>query len=157
MMRLPAFLARLRSDTGGAMVIETAIIAPVLVLMSLGSYQVSGIVARQTELESAAAEGSAIALAAAPDSPAKRTTLQQVVMASTGLSASHVTVTEVYRCNSATAYVTATTSCTTGVLAKYIKIYITDTYRPAWTRFGVGSNINYNVTRYVMYKQQSAI
>lgn len=155
-MHLPHFLAGLREDSAGTMAIETAIVAPVLVLMSLGSYQVSGIVARQTELESAAAEGSGIALASAPDTPAKRTTLQQVMMASTNLSASQVTVTEVYRCNSATAYLTATTSCTSGVLSKYVKIYITDTYTPAWTSFGVGSPINYRVTRYVMYKQQSA-
>ena len=153
MMQLRSILARLAGDSAGAMVIETAIVAPVLVLMSLGSYQVSGIVARQTELESAAAEGSAIALASAPNTPAKRTTLQHVMMASTELSASKVTVTEVYRCNSALTYVTNSATCTTGVFSRYVKIYITDTYTPAWTSFGVGSPITYRVTRYVMYQQ----
>ena len=156
MIRLRQLAARLRADSAGTTVIEVAIVAPVLVLMSLGSYQVSGVVARQTELESAAAEGSAIALASAPDTPAKRTTLQQVIMASTGLASNKVVVTEVYRCNSATTFVTASSSCTSGVTSKYVKIALTDTYTPAWTRFGVGSNINFNVTRYVMYKQQDA-
>ena len=137
------------------MAIETAIVAPILVLMSLGSFQVSTIVARQTELESAVAEGSAIALASPPDNAAKRTTLQQVIMSSTNLAANKVTVSEVYRCNSASTYLTASTSCTTGVLSKYIKLYITDTYTPAWTRYGVGSPINFRVTRYVMYQQNN--
>ena len=154
-MRLQIFLDRLGADSSGTMAIETAIVAPILVLMSLGSFQVSTIVARQTELESAAAEGSAIALASAPDNPAKRTTLQQVIMTSTNLAATQVTVSEVYRCNSATTYLTASTSCTTGVLSKYIKLYITDTYTPSWTRYGVGSPINFRVTRYVMYKQST--
>ncbi len=155
-MRIGKLFARLSDDTAGAMVIETAIIAPVLVLMSLGTFQVSGIVARQTELESAAAEGAAIALAKAPDTTAKQTTLQQVIMASTGLPASKVTVSQVYRCNATTSYVTVTSSCSTGVISVYIKLYLTDTYTPAWTRFGVGSPITYRVTRYVLYKQQSA-
>lgn len=154
-MRSRGLFCCLRSDAAGTMAIETAIVAPILVLMSLGSFQVSTIVARQTELESAAAEGSAIALASPPDNAAKRTTLQQVIMTSTNLAASQVTVSEVYRCNSATTYVTATTSCTTGVLSKYIKLYITDTYTPSWTSYGVGSPINYRVTRYVMYKQST--
>ena len=156
MSGLRQFFARLRSDSAGTTVIEVAIVAPVLVLMSLGSYQVSGVVARQTELESAAAEGSAIALASAPDNSAKRTTLKNVIMASTGLSTSNVVVSEVYRCNSATTFVTALTSCTSGVTAKYVKITLTDSYTPGWTRFGLGSAINFNVTRYVMYKQQDA-
>ncbi|MCB2056947.1 MAG: pilus assembly protein, partial [Novosphingobium sp.] len=38
------------------MLVETAIVAPVLVLMSMGAFQVSQVVARQTELQGAAAE-----------------------------------------------------------------------------------------------------
>ena len=48
-------LHRLARDERGAMLIETAIVAPTLVLMSLGAYQISGVVARQSELQSAAA------------------------------------------------------------------------------------------------------
>ena len=62
-------------------------------------------------------------------------------------------MTAAYRCNSATAYVTASTSCTSGVISNFVKIYITDTYTPRWVHFGIGSPITYRVTRYVEYSQ----
>jgi Flp pilus assembly protein TadG len=156
-MKVRGLFNRLRQDREGAMIVETAIVAPVLVLMSLGAFQVSGIVARQSELQSAAAEGSAIALASAPDTTAKRTTLKNVLVASTGLSADHVAITEVYRCDASTSYTTSASSCSSGdVYSRYVKIVLTDTYTPTWARFGVGSAIHYSVTRYVMYKQQAA-
>ncbi len=156
-MRIVRFLKRLRDDREGAMIIETAIVAPVLVLMSLGAYQVSGIIAKQAELQGAAAEGAAIALAAAPDTAAKRTVLKNVMMASTGLPTGKVTITEAFRCDNSTSFVTNSNSCSSGdVVSKYVKIRLSDTYTPPWTNFGVGSPIHYNVVRYVMYKQQTA-
>ena len=146
-------LSLLRRDTRGAMVIETAIVAPVLLLMSLGAFQVSTLVARQSELDSAAAEGAAIAIASPPNTSAKRTTLEQVIETSTGLTGSNVVVSEAYRCNSSTVYVTSASSCTSGVISNFLKIYLTDTYTPTWTEFGVGSPITYRVTRYVQYSQ----
>lgn len=157
MMQLRGLIQRVLRDDDGAMVIETAIVAPVLVLMSLGAYQVSGVVARETELQSAASEASAIALAAAPDTSAKRTTVKNVIMASTGLTADKVTISEVFRCDSETTYVNSATTCNSGdVRSRFVKIVLSDTYTPTWTRFGVGSAINYSVTRYVMYKQERA-
>ena len=146
-------LARLRRDERGTMVIETAIVAPVLVLMSLGAFQVSTVVARQSELDSAAAEGAAIALASPPTTDAKRTILRQVLVASTGLQSGNVTVTAAYRCNSSSTYVTASTSCTSGVISNYVKINLTDTYTPKWVHYGIGSPITFRVTRYVEYSQ----
>ena len=148
-----SLFARLLRDQRGTMVIETAVVAPVLVLMSLGAFQVSTLVARQSELDSAAAEGAAIAIASPPNTSAKLTTLQQVIMTSTGLAASNVVVTAAYRCNSSTAYVTTSTSCTSGVISHFVKIYITDTYTPKWVQYGIGSPITYRVTRYVEYSQ----
>ena len=146
-------LACLRRDQRGTMVIETAIVTPVLVLMSLGAFQVSTLVARQSELDSAAAEGAAIALASPPTTTAKLSTLQQVIVASTGLASNKVTVTAAYRCNSSTAYVTASSSCTSGVISNFAKIYITDTYSPVWVQFGIAHPITFRVTRYVEYSQ----
>ena len=59
MRSILSLFGRLRRDATGAMAIETAIVAPVLVLMAFGSFQVSSMVARQTELQSAAAEAAA--------------------------------------------------------------------------------------------------
>lgn len=164
MMAHKSMLARLRSDENGAMLVETALVTPVLVLMSLGAYQVSGIVARQTELESAAAEAAAIALASKPDTPTERTTLANVISASTGLpaatgtggtsgSSQGVAVAEAYRCGSATTLISNKANCTTGQLSSYVTITLTDTYTPPWAHYGVGSPINYEVTRQVMFQQ----
>lgn len=168
------FLARLRTDETGAMLVETALVTPLLVLFSLGAFQVSGIVARQTELESAAAEASAIALASKPDTPSERDTLKQVIMASTGLpsapganllpsptsaggtdagSTRGVSVTESYRCSSDTAMINNAANCTSGHLSSFVTITLSDTYNPPWVQFGVGSPINYQVTRQVMFHQ----
>jgi Flp pilus assembly protein TadG len=144
----------LKRDQQGAMVIETAIVAPVLILMSLGAFQVSQLVARQLELESAATEAASIALAAPPEDSVKRQTLINVIKASTNLQTSQVTVTEAFRCGSETAYITDSATCTSGVLSKYVKIRLTDTYAPVWVNFGLGSDVDYNVVRYVMFKQQ---
>ncbi|WP_324474829.1 TadE/TadG family type IV pilus assembly protein [Novosphingobium sp.] len=139
------------------MVIETAIVAPVLVLLSLGAFQVSTIIARQSELQSAAAEAAAIALAAAPDTFARRVTVKGVIQASTGLAADKVIVSEVFRCDSQTGYVSNANSCNSGnVRSRFIRVQLLDTYTPTWTRFGVGSAINFNEVRNVMYKQEQA-
>lgn len=162
MMAQTRFLSRLRSDENGAMLVETALVTPVLVLMSLGAFQVSGIVARQTELESAAAEASAIALASKPDTLDERATLAAVISASTGLptanggtdsSARGVSVSEAYRCSSDSDLVSDPADCTTGHLSSYVTITLNDTYTPPWAHFGVGSPINYQVTRQVMFQQ----
>lgn len=153
MHRLAAHLATLCHDTRGTMVIETAIVTPVLVLMSLGAYQVSALVARQSELDSAAAEGAAIAIASPPDSSAKLTTLHDVLVTSTGLPTGNVVVTAAYRCNASTAYVTSASSCSSGVVSNYVKIYLTDTYTPTWVQYGIASPITYRVTRYVEFSQ----
>lgn len=153
MTRLSLLFSRFGRDRRGTVAIETAIVAPVLVLLSLGAFQVSSIVARQAELQSAMDEAQAIALATDPDTAAERTTLQQVIMASTGLPAANVTVTEAYRCNEGANYVT-TNTCTSGQrVASYVKIQVTAIYTPIWTQYGVGEALNFNQSRYVMYKQ----
>lgn len=160
-MARPGFLARLRTDECGAMLVETALVTPVLVLISLGAYQVSGIVARQTEMESAAAEAGAIALASKPDTPTERSTLAAVISASTGLpvvnagsnASRGVEVAEAFRCSSATTLIADKTACTSGHLSSYVTITISDVYTPPWAQFGVGSPITYRVSRQVMFQQ----
>lgn len=147
-------LKRLRDNADGAMLIETAIVAPLLLLLALGAYQVSSIVARQTELQNAAAEAAAIALAAAPDTVAKRTTVEQIIETSSGLAPEKVTLTAAYRCDDSQNYVTAPEQCASAeVVSSFVKITLNDTYTPLWAEFGVGSALEYNVTRYVQYQQ----
>lgn len=152
MMPLRAFARRLASDSRGAVVIETAIVAPTLILLSLGGFEVSNMVARQNELQSAAAEAAQIALAANPDTPEKIETVKGVVETSTGLPAEKITMSTVYRCQSGpTDYVTDETECDPDTVAwQYLKISMTDTYNPIWTNFGVGEAMTYRVVRTVL-------
>lgn len=157
-MNFAPFLSRLRHDREGAMIIETALVAPVLVLMSLGAFQVSSLIVRQSELQSAAGEAAAIALASPPDTVAKRTVLKNVVMASTGLPTDKVTVSVAYRCDAQTAYTFQLNDCNAAqVVTSFVRIRLTDTYTPAWTNFGIGSPINYNVINYVIIGQAEPV
>lgn len=148
--RLHQFSRSLAQDARGAMVIETAIVAPVLLLLALGGFESSRIVARQTELQTAAAEAAAIVRASPPTTEAHRTTVRDVVKTSLGLQDANVTVTEKYRCGDAEAIVTDKTTCgADDAVATYIEVVITDSYVPVWTSFGVGSTVDYRVDRMV--------
>ncbi len=143
-------LYRLLGDQRGSMVIETAVIIPALAMMSIGGFEASRMIARESELQTAATEAANIALTAPPNTAAKRTTLQSVIMDSTGLAIADVTVSAVFRCGTATSFVTDNTSCTdSNTVSSFVKINLTDTYAPSWTNFGISTAINYNITRTV--------
>lgn len=147
------FLNKLRGDSCGAMLVETAMVTPMLLVLSLGSYDASRMFARESELQTAASEASAIALANPPDTTAELTTLRNIIKSSTGLTDTDVTVVLEYRCGNNAAYVTSNTSCGTQTVSNFVRINITDIYRPTYADFGIGGNINYRVTRYVMIGQ----
>lgn len=147
------FLPRLRSDNRGTMIIETAIVTPVLLLMSMGAFQISQVVARQTELQNAAAEASAIALASPPDSATKRSVLKNIIVVSTGLAANKVTISAKFRCGSATTYVDSANSCVGTKVSEFVLIQLDDTYTPVWTQWGLSKPLQFNVDRYVMVNQ----
>ncbi len=147
-------LRRLLNDVAGAMVIETAIVTPVLVLLSLGAYQISSLVARQSELQSAVAVAESIALASNPDTVEEQGTLRQIVSTTAGLPLDKISVTPAFRCNSATALVAQLSLCAAGSkVSYYVKIEVTDTYRPIWREFGVGSDLNLRLERMIQYSQ----
>lgn len=144
------FLPSMQRDTRGSMVIETAIVVPVLVMLSLATFDVSRMFSRQNEIQQAVAEAAQIALAAKPDNSTKRNTIKSIIRTSTGLGAHQVTITNEYRCGAATT-ISATNNCgTTDVVTTYLKIVVTDTYTPVWSDFGIGSGFDYNVTRKVI-------
>ncbi len=145
-----AGIRSLRRDTRGAMMIETALVTPVLVMMALGSFDASRMFARESELQTAASEAAAIALASKPDTAAKRATLRGIIVSSTGLPNAGVTVDEAFRCGSNTAYVTDSATCGSLTISNYVKIYMTGTYTPQWTQFGIGGPVTFRITRYVM-------
>ena len=140
--------ARLASDDAGAMAVETAIVAPMLLLLSLGAFQISMMVARQSELQSAAAEAAAIVMAARPDTADQLAAIERVVESSTGLASNQVTISRIFRCGIDEAYTTAISACTPEQdVSTFVRIAMVDTYTPEWTQFGVGRPYTYRVTR----------
>jgi len=145
-----ATTARLLADRAGSMALEMAIVAPVLLLLSLGAFQVSMMVARQNELQSAAAEAAAIVMAARPDTAGQIAAIERVVESSAGLAANQVTITRIYRCGTDPAYITDGTACAADEeRSSFLRIAMTDSYTPEWTHFGVGRPLTYRVTRMV--------
>ena len=141
-------LKTLLRDQLGAVVIETAFVAPVLVLMGLGAFEAGMMVSRHVELQNAAAEASQIAMASPPADATERATLKTIIKTSTGLGDTGVTLAEKFRCGTDTAYVDTHTGCT-AEYSKYIEIRLTDTYVPIWKKVAFGSNVNIAITRMV--------
>jgi hypothetical protein len=160
---LPVMLSRIWRCCDGAMAIETAIVAPVLIVMALGSFEAAVVVSRQQELQSAAAESEIIAVAAASGATSSLTELDDIITASMGLDpvadANKVEVERFYRCDAQAIDPDSPpddpADCDTDpdveeIVTPYIELRLQDSYDPIWTRFGVGGTINFRVTRKVM-------
>lgn len=144
-------LARLRADRHGSAMIETAAVAPVLALLSIGAFQVGAMMARQGELQSAAAEAEAIVLAKTPKTDSELSTIRNVLIASTGLSSGNVSVTYQFRCGTNSNLTTDQLTCGTGVRAwRYVHVILNTTYSPIWYQFGIGGDVPLRVDRTVL-------
>ena len=143
-------LAQLLNDERGTSLIETALVTPLMILLSLGSFQVSEAVARQHELDTGADQATAMVLAGWAHPTEQGTALKQMLQASLGLEASQIVVSNKYRCGTASAYVNSATTCaSTDIVATLLQIRLTDTYTPMWAEFGVGEPLNLVVERMV--------
>lgn len=149
-MIMRALLHRLRANRRGTMAIETAIVAPVLIMMALGVFETGSIVARQHELQSSANEASMIVLAANQGPEVSLAEMKTIIRNSVDLTDNQITLSQEYRCNTATGRVKLKGNCTTGSnVSEYVLINVTDSYEPTWTSFGIGKAINFSVTRTV--------
>lgn len=124
------------------MVVESAFVIPILLIMSLGGFEVSSIVARHSEMRSAASEAAALVLSTEPEQGDDFSTIEDIVEASTGLADDDVTLVENYRCGNADALTDDMADCgSSDVISTFIVITMSDTYSPLWTEFGVGKDI----------------
>ena len=137
-------------DLRGSFAIETAFVAPVLILMTLGIFEIGTIVARQHELQSAANESEIIILATNQGAQTDIDTIKQIVQQSVSLTANEVALTQSYRCGTAEVLVDNVGSCAEDdVVSTYVNLDITEQYEPTWTYMGIGSPITFSVERRV--------
>ena len=158
-------MRRFFSDTNGSMAIETAFVIPILGTLCFGGLEASQIVARNTELQSAASEATAIVLASPPENMAERKTLEEIIEKSTGLKKSKVELSVRYRCGVEEKYETTRLAClgddaidddddddggySTEEISTFIRLRMEDTYKPSWVDFGIGSPVEYEIDRMV--------
>lgn len=157
MTRLANLSARLRGETRGAVAIETALVAPLLILMSVGGFEVSEMVARQHELQGGAAEATAIALAANQGATTDVNELKAMLQDSLDLDSNNVKVTKLFRCDADTAFVPLASDCygpddserelRKKRVSSYVKIELRDTFTPTWSKIGLGKPLSYKVDR----------
>lgn len=146
---LPSLASSLRKDVEGSTVIETAIVAPVLIAMALGTFDVSQMIARQHHLQSGAGDTESIVLAVASGSATDAATVKSALANSLGLAQDKISVEKVYRCNFQTSLSTSN-SCSDGQkVSTYVRVTFTDSYTPLWTKFRVGRAMTYTVKRTV--------
>lgn len=149
MMSLRHLIRRLRACDRGTALIETAIVAPVLIMMSIGTFEASAMVARQSELQSSAEQAVEIALAVIPDTQSELTQVERTLESSSGLSDARVVLKFQYRCGSAETLSDTMPSCSEDSLNTYIAIDMSDEYQPIWTSWGVSKSFEYRVLRTV--------
>ncbi|MBV1916455.1 MAG: pilus assembly protein [Sphingomonadaceae bacterium] len=157
-------LSRLGRDSNGSMVIETALVTPVLILMSLGGFEVSHMISRQHELQGGISEATAISLAANLGAETDVTELATLLRSSLDLTDGQVVVQKVFRCDASTNFVELSSECENfygsstdnsgggndaDTISSYVKLQLTDTYTPVWSKFGVGGAVTYKVERMV--------
>jgi hypothetical protein len=149
-MLAPGLMLRLARCEKGTALIETALVAPVLIMLAIGGFEASAMVARQSELQSSVEQASEIALAVVPDTQAERDEIKSQIMETTGLGDARVQVVPMYRCGTE-AIVGGDTppSCSEDSLNTYISIDLTAEYQPVWTSWGFGKSFEYHVSRTV--------
>ncbi|MCT2557998.1 pilus assembly protein [Tsuneonella sp. YG55] len=149
-----SLLGRVLRDSAATMAVETAVVAPVLALLALGGFEASSLVARKSELDSAVAEAAAIVRASPPADAAAREAIRSVVQGSIDPTGSNpydiVTVDEIYRCGTGSYVPTKPTCAMAADLTTYIEVKVIDKYVPNWTKFGVGSPVDYLLVRRVL-------
>jgi Flp pilus assembly protein TadG len=138
----------------GAMAIEAALVAPVLLVLSIGTFEAGMMVSRQQELQSAASEAEGIILAAAA-TPGGATSddIQQIIEHSLKLDSDQIELSQRFRCNTESELLLDGTGCdATKPIYRYVHLVLTDTYTPTWANFGVGSPFDYNVERTILVR-----
>jgi Flp pilus assembly protein TadG len=149
------FLSRLRACSRGVMAIESVIVAPVLILMALGAFQMGTLVSRQQELQSGASDVVSIILAAnaSNGNGVSSSDIKAVVKNSLNLADNEITLLQRYRCGASATLTEDANSCASGEQRyEYVVLQLTDTVTPTWVKYGMGRPFTFTVNRTVQIK-----
>ena len=148
MKKLMSLLDRLLDDSRGTALIETAIVAPTLIVMCIGGFEVATMVEKQSRLQSTAELATEIAMVSTPDTETERLAVESELSGSLP-STGTIQVTFRYRCGEEALSETLPSGCEEEELATYLHIALTDWYEPVWSQWGIGSAFEYDVQRTV--------
>jgi hypothetical protein len=143
-----SLLAHLSGDCSGTALIETAIVAPTLLLMCVGGFEIATMVEKQSRLQSTAELATEIVMVSNPDTELERLAVESELSGSLASSGT-IEVTFRYRCGANALSETPPSGCEEEELATYLHIALTDWYEPVWTQWGIGSAFEYDVQRTV--------
>lgn len=139
-LTVPASVRRWIGERRGTAIIETAFILPLLLLLSIGAFDITRYVTRQQELQDAAAQVFNISMASNPStvdgSPGvELSKLKQILMDTTGLPAYQVWVLEVTRCEGDTNVYAANFACPTGQeKSNMLWVFMIDQVEPVYAK-----------------------
>ena len=149
MTRLAGFLRRLGACDRAAVLVETAVVAPALIVMCIGGFEIATMVEKQSRLQSTAELATEIAVISSPDTEPERAAIETELSGSLPSSGT-IQVVFKYRCGTATTLAdTPPSGCEEEELSTYLHIALTDWYEPVWADFGIGEAFEYDVQRTV--------
>lgn len=148
-MTMRGFRRALLRDRRGTMLIETAIVAPALVVMCIGAFEVSVMIAHQGKLQSTAEQAVEMAIASSPETEAERSAIEQELEDSSGLPDDKVDLVFKFRCGVGTELTASQGTCDDEATSQYLVMTLKDSYTPVWTHWGFGEAFNYTETRSV--------
>ncbi len=148
-MRLQNLCAIL-ADSRGMAAVELALALPCILLLTLGAASVSSMVAMRNDLQQAAAQAAAMAIANPPQA-GDMSTVKAVAVGASGLAADKVAVTTRMTCDGIET--TDVNGCSgTQEQARYVVISLNASFAPAWRHFGLPASVPIQVSREVRYQ-----
>lgn len=131
----------------GVAAIEFCLTLPILLMMTVGAYDISQMIATRMDYQQALTEVAGLAIAQPPQGESYGY-LKNAAATAAKVDAEKITITSDYRCNNAS--VTGSTCPNaTDERALYVSITVTGNYTPKWQHFGIDASVPMTITRTV--------
>lgn len=145
---MSTLLCFLRREDGVA-AIEFCLVLPMLLLMTVGAYDVSRLIAARMDYQQALSEAAGLAMAQPPQDT--NDTLINAVAAAASVPATSVTVTRETRCNNVPV-TTAACPNPSDERSRFFSITVRGSFRPMWTHFAIKTTVPITINRTIRYQ-----